>query len=198
VKFFYRNIYTRHEPDGAASAIAGTHRPKKDYRLPVLLDKQDVRRTLEAEENLKHRLLLTLVYSAGLRVSEAVALKVRHIDLQRKLILVVSGNGRKDRYTMLAHNAEDLFIEYCRVYQPETWLFPGGSLARIFRFAVRKNYLNTPKRKPEYKARRAFTVYAIHYAIHSQPTFWKAARTSVIFRICWGIALSKQPSATPM
>ncbi|MDR3301114.1 MAG: tyrosine-type recombinase/integrase [Spirochaetaceae bacterium] len=125
MKFFYRNVYTQHEADGTESAIEGTRRPKKDYRLPVVLDKEDVRLTLDAEENLKHRLLLTLVYSAGLRVSEAVALKVRHIDLQRKLILVASGKGRKDRYTMLARSAEDLFAEYCRVYQPKTWLFPG-------------------------------------------------------------------------
>jgi len=71
-----------------------------------------------------------LVYSAGLRVSEAVALKKEHIDLSRKVIYVRYGKGRKDRCTLLSEKVALLMTEYCALYNIENWLFPGQSAAR--------------------------------------------------------------------
>jgi len=80
---------------------------------------------LNAEKNLKHRFLLTLVYSSGLRVSEVVALKKEHIDLSRKVIYIKRGKGRKDRCTLLSEKAARLFAEYCKITEIKNWLFPG-------------------------------------------------------------------------
>jgi site-specific recombinase XerD len=82
------------------------------------------------EKNPKHRLLLMLVYSSGLRVSEVVALKKEHIDLSRKVIHVRLGKGRKDRCTLLSEKAAQFIGEYCAYFDIETWLFPGQREAR--------------------------------------------------------------------
>jgi site-specific recombinase XerD len=122
VKFFYSHVY------GDGENPAGlVKRPKKDGRLPPVLSKPEVRKIIGAAGNIKHRLLLTIVYSAGLRVSEAAALKMADIDFQRKLILVRQGKGRKDRCAPLAGNAAALLGEYL-LYAPGKWLFPGQDI----------------------------------------------------------------------
>lgn len=74
--------------------------------------------------------ILMLTYSAGLRVSEVVSLKVMDIDSKRMLIHVRQGKGRKDRYTILSNNALDVLRIYARQYQPSEWLFPGETMVR--------------------------------------------------------------------
>jgi site-specific recombinase XerD len=82
---------------------------------------------LEMEGNLKHRLLLMLVYSSGLRVSEAVTLRKEHIDLSRKVVYVKTGKGRKDRCTILSEKVAMFLGEYCNAFDIGAWLFPGQS-----------------------------------------------------------------------
>ena len=96
-------------------------------KLPIVFSQQEVKRLLAAADNLKHRLLLQTVYSAGLRVSELVRLKPKHIesDADRMMIRVDQGKGKKDRYTILAHKLlADLRI-YWSKYRPGKWLFAG-------------------------------------------------------------------------
>ena len=75
--------------------------------------------------NLKHRAILTVIYSAGLRIGEARMLKVADIDSKRMLIKINQGKGNKDRYTILARQTLMLLRQYYRAYQPQDWLFPG-------------------------------------------------------------------------
>ncbi|MDR0315851.1 MAG: site-specific integrase [Treponema sp.] len=117
IKFFFREIMKKE--------ISEKHRPRSDGRLPMILSKEEIRKILSMESNPKHRLLLMLVYSSGLRVSEVVALKKEHIDLDRKVIYVRQGKGRKDRSTLLSEKAARFIIEYCAFYGIKTWLFPG-------------------------------------------------------------------------
>ena len=70
---------------------------KKPERLPVILDKEEVRRLFAATANLKHRTMLMLAYSAGLRVSEVARLKISDIDTTQMTVLVRQGKGKKDR-----------------------------------------------------------------------------------------------------
>ncbi len=71
---------------------------RKPQKLPIILSQEEVSRFLGAIENLKHRVVLTVCYAAGLRISEAVHLTPRAIDSQRMVIRVEAGKGRKDRY----------------------------------------------------------------------------------------------------
>jgi integrase/recombinase XerD len=102
-----------------------TRRPKADRRLPGVLSRDEVLRILSAPRNLKHRALLALAYSAGLRVSELATLYLGDVDPSRGVVLVRKGKGRKDRYTILADRAKSLLEAYVNLYKPRTWLFEG-------------------------------------------------------------------------
>ena len=99
---------------------------KKRWTLPELLTRDEVASLIRCSANLKHRAMLTTVYSAGLRVSEAAALKIRHIDSQNMRLFVECGKGGRDRYTLLSENCLDVLRAYWRKYRPdhpEGWLF---------------------------------------------------------------------------
>lgn len=100
-------------------------RPKKENKLPNVLSFQEVSRILVALKNEKHKTILFLIYSAGLRVGEVVKLKPQDIDSERMLIHVVQGKGKKDRYTVLSEIALEQLRKYYKLYKPDKWLFPG-------------------------------------------------------------------------
>ncbi|WP_042298645.1 tyrosine-type recombinase/integrase [Paraburkholderia bannensis] len=94
-------------------------------RLPVILSPDEVMRFLESIRSAKHRCVLMVAYSAGLRVSEATHLKVTDIDSQRMVLRVEQGKGDADRYVMLSPRLLEILRGYWRVVRPEYWLFPG-------------------------------------------------------------------------
>jgi integrase/recombinase XerD len=94
-------------------------------RLPVVLSREEVSQFLAAVKDLHHRVILTICYAAGLRVSEVVRLKPTAIDSQRMVIRVEAGKGRKDRYVMLSPKLLDLLRDYWRAVRPKEWRFPG-------------------------------------------------------------------------
>jgi site-specific recombinase XerD len=105
-------------------------RPKKEIRLPVVLSPGEVARMLRKPRNPKHRALLMLLYSAGLRVGEVVRLTPSELDLERGLVRVRQGKGRKDRYTLLAERAAEAVRQYLFAYPTDRWLFPGARPGR--------------------------------------------------------------------
>jgi site-specific recombinase XerD len=108
-------------------------RMKRPEQLPVVLSREEVARLLKVVDNLKHKALLMTAYSAGLRVGEAVRLKlalsvaegVSDIDSKRMQIRVTAGKGAKDRYTLLSETALAVLREYFQAYKPKDWLFAG-------------------------------------------------------------------------
>jgi len=92
-------------------------RPRKERKLLVVLSQEEVTKLLSSGGNLKHKALLVLIYSAGLRVSEVVRLRASDIDGQRRLIHVQRGKGRKDRYTLLSEVALQLPREYWKAHK---------------------------------------------------------------------------------
>lgn len=105
-------------------------RPRKERKLPAVLGHDDALRMVASLDNPKHRALLMLIYSAGLRVSEAVRLRPEDLDAERMLIRVRGGKGRKDRYTLLSDRALAAVRAYIAEYHPVTWLFPGPRPSR--------------------------------------------------------------------
>jgi site-specific recombinase XerD len=104
-------------------------RMKIQKKLPVLLSREEVFSLFEHCSSLKHKVILMVMYSAGLRVSEAAALKVHHIDSKAMRILVACGKGGKSRYTLLSEDCLHDLRAYWRVYRPkhsEGWLFLGS------------------------------------------------------------------------
>ena len=98
---------------------------KNKKRLPTFYNFDEVIQILKSSANLKHKALLTLIYSSGLRLSESVNLKITDINRSKKKLLVRQGKGAKDRYTILSDLALVILEKYYKTYRPETWLFPG-------------------------------------------------------------------------
>ena len=124
-------------------------RPRQ-RKLPTVFSKQEVKRLLDAADNLKHQLLLKTAYSAGLRVSELVRLKPHHIesDPDRMMIRVDQGKGKKDRYTILSKKLlADLRI-YWRQYHPGKWLFAGQNPEKHLSEAAAQKVFYVAKKKP--------------------------------------------------
>ena len=101
--------------------------PKTAKPLPHVLDKSEIRRIIDATDNLRQKAMLMLTYSAGLRAKETARLKITDIDSKRMLIRVEQGKGNKDRYTLLSQVALTTLREYWKEYRPKVWLFPGAN-----------------------------------------------------------------------
>ncbi len=105
-------------------------RAKRAHRLPVVLSHEEVIQFFDYVPSLRYRAALMTCYGAGLRVSEAVALKVADVDSQRMLLRVEQGKGRKDRYTMLSPRLVEVLRVYWRAARPEHYLFPSWRTGR--------------------------------------------------------------------
>ena len=127
-------------------------RPQKAKQLPGIYSKEEIVRILAQIENLKHKTMIFLIYSSGLRISELTMLKPENILTDRKMIFVKGGKGMKDRYTTLADAALKLIIAYENEYQPGKYLFEGQfggkysttSIRKILHRAKAKAGVNTP------------------------------------------------------
>lgn len=142
IRFLYIKILRKE-----MEIIDNIPRPKKEYKLPDVLSPAEIQLILNTVKNVKHRMVLLFIYSAGLRVSEVVRLKPNNIDEDRMLIHLVQAKGRKDRYTILSPVALNSLKDYMRVFQIKEWLFPGEkeenhlterSVQKIFEVACSK------------------------------------------------------------
>lgn len=121
-------------------------RPKKKYLLPKVLSKQEVKSILENIENIKHKAIIALLYSGGLRRSELINMKITDIQSDRKVILIRNAKGKKDRQTMLSDYTLGILREYYKKYKPKNHLFEGEhgkpysatSMAKILQRAAKK------------------------------------------------------------
>lgn len=100
-------------------------RPKKNRKLPNVLSQQEVLSIIQATRNLKHRTILTLIYSCGLRISELINLKLSDFNIERKQLVIKNGKGRKDRYVNLADSFLPLLSAYYYTYNPKTYFIEG-------------------------------------------------------------------------
>ena len=124
-------------------------RPKKPRRLPNILSKEEVKKIIESTHNIKHKTILATIYSAGLRISEVVYLKVKDIDSKRMLIIINQGKGNKDRIVGLSEKLIVLLREYYMIYKPKEYLFEGRdgtqygvtSVRKVFNKAVEKSQI---------------------------------------------------------
>lgn len=141
---------------------------KKPKKLPVILSPEEVQRFLNAIKSPKVRTILSVCYGAGLRISEAVALKPVDIDSQRMTIRVEQGKGQRDRYVMLSVRLLTMLREWYRLARPQgPWLFPGYGSGHVTAQNVGKSCENIRQRsgvtKPvsPHLLRHAFAVHLL-------------------------------------
>jgi site-specific recombinase XerD len=124
-------------PDTGISNLTLT-RPKKSRILPTVLSQEEMISIIQHTKNLKHRAILALIYSAGLRISELLNLKLQHIHIQRKQLLIKNAKGRKDRYVTLADSFLPLLQNYLVTFKPEIYFVEGPDGNTYSASSVRK------------------------------------------------------------
>lgn len=112
-------------------------RPKKSKHLPVVLSQQEVLEILRCTKNLKHRAILALIYSCGLRVGELINLELKHIDFNRNLVIVKNSKGRKDRYVKMATSMLPLLTNYLKTYEPTQYFAEGSTKEKYTASSIR-------------------------------------------------------------
>lgn len=98
---------------------------RKDKKLPIVLSVQEIQKMFDVCENTKHKVILALLYSCGLRVSELINLKWEHIDRSRKIINIIQAKGKKDRQVMLPDELIPLLEAYWKEYKPANYVLNG-------------------------------------------------------------------------
>lgn len=129
------------------------HRPKRSKVLPNVLSKEEVKLILNAHSNIKHKMMLSLIYSCGLRRGELLSLKPVHIDSKRNIVLLKNSKGKKDRIAPLSPKILEMLREYYLSFRPTTFLFEGvipgepyseKSLQSVLKQALKKVGITKP------------------------------------------------------
>lgn len=110
---------------GMPSKIQKIPYPKSEKKLPIVLSQDEVQKMFDVCENLKHKVILTLLYSCGLRVSELINLQWSNIDRSRMIINILNGKGKKDRQVMLPEIVIPLLEKYWHQYKTKTYILGG-------------------------------------------------------------------------
>ncbi|WP_204273786.1 site-specific tyrosine recombinase/integron integrase [Draconibacterium mangrovi] len=121
IKFYYERVKT------GERRLFSIERPRKSKQLPKVLSKEEIQNIILNCNNIKHKCILSLIYSAGLRRSELIKLKLTDIHSDRGLIRIESAKGQKDRYSLLSSSLLKLLRVYYKQYRPQYWLFEGQS-----------------------------------------------------------------------
>lgn len=161
IKFYYELVL------GMPNRFYELERPRKEIKLPLVLSKTEVRFLIEATNNLKHKCIVSLLYSGGLRRSELINLKIADIDSKRMLIKINRAKGNKDRYTLLAHSVLKDLRAYYLEFKPSTYLFEGqkkeqyscSSILNIIAFACQRAGIR--KRVTPHTLRHSFATHLL-------------------------------------
>jgi integrase/recombinase XerD len=150
------------------------HRPKKPYILPNVLSKEEVKKILDAHANVKHRVMLSMIYGCGLRRSELLNLKPIHIESQRGLLIIKEAKGKKDRIVPFSEKMLKLLREYYKMYKPEIWLFEGQIKGQQYTAESLQNVLKQALEKVGIKK-----PVTLHWLRHSYATHLLEAGTDL-------------------
>ena len=147
IKLYFNSVQDK------SIAVEKIHRPRPEHKLPNVLSKGEIKLILDALTNIKHKTMLSLIYSCGLRRSELLHLKPTDIDSNRNLIAIKQSKGKKDRIVPLSLKILEMLRAYYNLYQPKVWLFEGQivgtpyseqSLQSVLKQALKKANVQKP------------------------------------------------------
>lgn len=139
LKFYFETVYRRR-------FFVNIPRMKKSGYLPVVFSKDEVKKILSAINNVKHKLMIAVLYSSGLRVSEVVRLKVEDLDFSNLLLRVRHGKGDKDRSTVLSDKVADVLKRYVKNKQLGDYLFANSHGEKLTERAAQKIFASALKK----------------------------------------------------
>lgn len=164
IKLYFKTVYFKKIPKCIL-------RPRKSKTLPTVLSEKEVVDILNSIKNIKHKTAVSLIYSAGLRVSEAVNLKLKDIDWSRGIITIRQSKGKKDRQVGLANNISIMIKEYLGEYTPKSYLLEGQkggqysvkSIQNVFKKACEK--ANIVKKATVHTLRHSYATHLLENGI---------------------------------
>ena len=165
IKFYYEKVLKQ------TKMVIMIDRPHKHTILPNVLSKQEVFKLLSKINNIKHRSILSLIYSAGLRRSELINLKLTDIDSSRNLVFIKGGKGAKDRQSIISESLLHDLRSYYIQYKPKKWVFEGRngkpysatSIAKILKQATKKANIN--KKISPHTLRHSFATHLLEQGV---------------------------------
>ena len=147
VKLFFRKI------QNVNINVDLIERPRRQKKLPNVLSKEEVKSTINSLVNVKHKTMLSLIYSCGLRCGEVLRLKPNHVDSKRNILIIQQSKGKKDRIVPLSDKTIEMLRNYYKSYRPLVYLFEGQtpgtqydqrSLQQVLKKAVLKAGITKP------------------------------------------------------
>jgi integrase/recombinase XerD len=160
IKFYYEKVL------GGERKFYFIDRPKKEKTLPTVLNEAEVKALFSAVENIKHKCILMLAYSAGLRLGEIIRLRLSDIDRERMQIRVVQSKGKKDRYGKLSGRFLKTFDKYCEEKHPHDYVFEGAMGGEYSRNSI-QNIIKAAAQKAGIKKRTTMHTLRHTFATHS-------------------------------
>ncbi len=165
IKFYYEKVL------GGQRKFYFIDRPKREHTLPTVLNEEEIKLLFNAVVNIKHKCMLMLAYSAGLRLGEIIRLRMSDIDRERMQIRVTQSKGKKDRYTKLSLKFLSVFDKYAEEYKPKDYAFEGvngveyspSSLQNIIRAATLKAGIT--KRCTMHTLRHTFATHSLENGV---------------------------------
>jgi site-specific recombinase XerD len=159
IKFYFEQVMKREKE------FYDLPRPKKPFKLPSVLAEEEVITLIQKTVNLKHRAIIMTGYSAGLRVSEIVNLKIDDIDSKRMMMHIKGAKGKKDRMVPLSKKLLEILREYYKQYRPKELLFEGRNGGCYSSRSIQLT-LNNAKLKAEIKKKGSTHMLRHSYATH--------------------------------
>lgn len=139
IKFYYEKVL------GYEREYYLIDRPIKEKKLPKVISEEEVSKLISVTENIKHKCIISLLYSGGLRMNELLSLKLEDIDSKRMVIHIKNSKGNKDRITLLSEKVLLLLRRYYVEYKPGIYLFEGGLNKKYSDTSVRRIVANASK-----------------------------------------------------
>ncbi|WP_201301053.1 site-specific tyrosine recombinase/integron integrase, partial [Sunxiuqinia indica] len=165
VKFYYEKVLGR---PGEFYAI---ERPRKSFELPKVLSENEVLAILRAAQNIKHKAILGTIYSAGLRRSELINLRIQDVQFDKHILYIRGAKGKKDRTSLLSDSIGIVLQRYMQKEKPNYWLFEGPgrtkysttSIARVLHAAAEKAGIR--KRVTPHMLRHSFATHMLEQGV---------------------------------
>ena len=168
VKLFFREIIHSNLD------VDKLERPRREYKLPNVLSKEEIASILKVHTNIKHKTMLSLIYACGLRRGELLNLKLVDIDSKRGLLIIKQAKGRKDRVTPISEKIVLMLREYYKMYTPKVWLFEEQKAGEQYSEKSLQNVLKQALEKAKIKKR-----VTLHWLRHSYATHLLEAGTDI-------------------
>ena len=165
IKFYYEKVLGRNKE------YYTIERPHSEKVLPKVLNESEVFAILHVTDNIKHKAILSTIYSSGLRRSELINLRIQDIDFERKTVVVRGAKGKKDRISILSEANAKLLKNYIQQFKPNYWLFEGQdrkqysttSISRVLRKAVKNAWIG--KKVTPHMLRHSFATHLLEQGV---------------------------------